>query len=388
MKIAEIAAQLQPELVELRRDFHQYPEPSGKEKRTAARIAEELTKHKISVERKAGTGVVGTLTGSQPGPTVALRADIDALSIEEKTGKSYGSKNPGLMHACGHDAHITCLLGAAKILTLIKDKLQGTVKFIFQPAEEICQGAQQMIEAGVLDGVDGIFGIHVWSDVPAGKVNIAAGPRMAATDLFTIEVEGKGGHGSAPHQGVDAVLVAAAVTMNLQTIVSREFNPLEPVVVHVGEMLAGDRFNIIGSKATLRGTNRYFNPEISNKLPEAMKRIAENTAATFRAQADVEYRFGCPPTINDKRIANIVQQAAVKLYGEDCLSPMAPRTAGEDFAYYLEKVPGALAFLGVSNPEKGTIWPQHHPCYDIDEDVLQKGAAIYAQFAWEFLNCR
>ncbi|MDK2924961.1 MAG: hypothetical protein PWQ41_735 [Bacillota bacterium] len=386
MQVKELAAKIQPELVELRRYFHQHPEPSWEEVNTANRIAEELAKLGISVERKAKTGVVGTLKGTRPGRTVALRADIDALSIKEETGLPFASQNEGYMHACGHDAHITCLLGAAKILSQLKDEIAGTVKFIFQPAEELAQGAKKLVEEGAMDGVDGIFGLHVWGDLPAGKISIDPGPRMASADRFVITIEGKGGHGSAPHQGVDAVVVASALVMNLQTIVSREVDPLDPLVLSVGKIVSGDRFNIIASQAELDGTCRCFNPEIRKKLPDMIRRIAENTAAAFRAKAKVEYYFMCPPTINDESLAQLAKEAVKKLYGEDSLVPMPLVTGSEDFSYYSEKAPAAYAFLGVRNPEKGASYPQHHSRYTIDEDALQVGAAVYAQFALDFLN--
>lgn len=387
MQAKEIAARIQPELVELRRYFHQHPEPSWEEVNTAWRIVEELEKLGVSVERKAKTGVVGTLKGSKPGRTVALRADadIDALSIKEETGLPFASQNEGYMHACGHDAHITCLLGAAKILSQLKDEIGGTVKFIFQPAEELAQGAKKLVEEGVMDGVEGIFGLHVWSDLAAGKISIDPGPRMASCDRFVITIEGKGGHGSAPHQGVDAVVVASAVVMNLQTIVSREINPLEPAVVSVGKIVGGDRFNIIASQAVLDGTCRCFNPEIRKNLPDIIRRIAEKTAATFRDEAKVEYHFMCPPTINDEGLVLLAKNTVKKLYGEDALATMPLLTGSEDFSYYAEKAPAVFAFLGVCNPEKGACFPQHHSHYTIDEDVLQVGAALYAQFALDFL---
>lgn len=385
MQVKELAAQIQPELVELRRYFHQHPEPSWEEVNTSGRIAEELTKLGIGVERKAKTGVIGTLKGGKPGRTVALRADIDALSIKEETGLPFASQNEGFMHACGHDAHITSLLGAAKILSKLKEEIPGTVKFVFQPAEELAQGAKKLVEEGVMEGVDGIFGLHVWSDLPAGKVCVEPGPRMASADMFTITVEGKGGHGSAPHQGIDAVVAASAVVMNLQTIVSRELNPLDPVVVTIGKLVAGDRFNIIASRAVLDGTSRCFDSEIRKRLPEIIRRVAENTAATFRATAKLDYRFGCPPTINDDKTVAITQSAVKKLYGDEALAPMPLVTGSEDFSFFAEKAPAAFAFLGVNNPEKKANFPQHHACYTIDEDVLQMGAAIYAQFALDFL---
>ncbi|MDK2960777.1 MAG: hypothetical protein PWP12_961, partial [Bacillota bacterium] len=232
----------------------------------------------------------------------------------------------------------------------------------------------------------GIFGLHVWGDLPAGKISIDPGPRMASADRFVITIEGKGGHGSAPHQGVDAVVVASALVMNLQTIVSREVDPLDPLVLSVGKIVSGDRFNIIASQAELDGTCRCFNPEIRKKLPDMIRRIAENTAAAFRAKAKVEYYFMCPPTINDESLAQLAKEAVKKLYGEDSLVPMPLVTGSEDFSYYSEKAPAAYAFLGVRNPEKGASYPQHHSRYTIDEDALQVGAAVYAQFALDFLN--
>lgn len=386
MKVREMAAKILPELVELRRYFHMYPEPSFEEINTANKIADELTKLGIAVQRMAKTGVVGILQGKSPGPVVALRADIDALSIQERSGAPYASRKEGYSHACGHDCHITCLLGAAMILAQLKNEIAGTVKFIFQPAEEMLLGAPKMVEEGVIDDASAIFGLHVWGDLPSKRVNIEAGPRMASSDIFKIIVEGKGGHGSAPHQGVDAVMVAAAIIMNLQTIVSREITPLEPVVVHIGKLESGDRYNIISSRAMLEGTCRTFNQDIRKKLPEIIERISESTAAAYRATAKLEYSWGCQPVINDDSVAKVARQALTKLYGQDAFIDMPPLMGSEDFSFYMEKVPGAFAFLGVSNPDKGIEWPQHHACYDVDEDALQVGAALHAQFALDFLS--
>ncbi len=385
MNVRDQAARIQAQIIELRRHFHMYPEPSWEEVNTSARIAEELSKLGISVRRLAKTGLVGTLKGSKPGKTVALRADIDALSIQEETGLPFASQNKGFMHACGHDCHIACLLGAATILSKFKDEIAGTVKFIFQPAEESVEGAKLMVAEGAMDGVDAVFGMHVLAELPVGTVNIAPGPRMASADMFKIKIEGQGGHGSAPHRGVDAILVGSALIMNLQSLVSREFNPLEPVVVHVGKLVSGDRFNIIASRAILEGTNRTFNADIRQQLPKTMQRIVDNTAAAYRATAELEYNWGCPPLVNDASLTQIVQGTVKKLYGEESLVSMPPLTVSEDFPFYAEKAPGAYAFLGVGNAEKGIGWPLHHAHFDVDENALKIGTALYAQFALDYL---
>ncbi|NLJ33453.1 MAG: amidohydrolase [Firmicutes bacterium] len=388
MKVRRLAAQLQPQLVEIRRHFHMYPEPSWEEVSTSQRIAQELAKLGIPVRRLAKTGLVGTLKGDRPGRTVALRADMDALSIQEETGLSFASKNKGFMHACGHDCHIASLLGAAKILARMRGEIAGTIKFFFQPAEESLQGAKVMMAEGAMDGIDAIFGMHVSSELPVGTVNIVSGPRMASADMFTIRVQGKGGHGSAPQQGVDAILVGSALVINLQSIVSREFNPLEPLVVHVGKLISGDRFNIIASRAIIEGTNRTFNHEIRKQLPDIMQRIIKNTTGAYRASAELEYKWGCPVLVNDDSLSKMAQGTVKRLYGNESLVGMAPLTASEDFSYYVEKAPGAYAFLGVGNKEKDTEWPLHHSHFNVDENALQIGAALYAQFALDYLAAK
>lgn len=337
MDIRAMAASIQPELVAIRRHFHQHPELSMEEVNTANYIVEQLQQLGIDVERKVKTGVVGTLKGKKDGPVVALRADIDALPIKEETGLSFASVNDGIMHACGHDAHTTCLLGAAKILSQIQDEIPGTVKFVFQPGEEQAIGAKLLIEEGVLEGVDAIFGMHVDWTAPAGTVSVDPGPRMASADMFTIHVEGKGGHGSAPHQGVDAAVVAAAIMMNLQTIVSREIDPLESAVISIGKLVSGDRFNILPARAYMEGTCRCFNPAVRENIPDSISRVIENTAATFRATAKLHYQFGCPSTINDEALTALAQNSIKRLYGDEALTTKPPEMGSEDFAFYAEK---------------------------------------------------
>lgn len=386
MNIAEMAKDCKQYVIDIRREFHMYPESSLKEYRTSSRIKEELERMGIPCRVAAGTGVIGVIKGGRPGKTVALRADIDALELTELNGVSYKSRNEGLMHGCGHDAHAAMLLGAAGILNSVKAGIGGEVRLLFQPAEEIAKGALGLIEEGALDGVDCVLGIHMWSGMECGRVSLEAGPRLAATDLFTIRVKGKGGHGSMPNQGIDAVVVASAIVMNIQSIVSREMNPLEPVVVSIGKITSGTRFNIIASEAELLGGTRCFSREIRKELPEIIERIAKNTAAAYRAEAELEYHFNTGPVINDEEPVRIGQGTIEKLFGRDALAHMEKATGGEDFALYLDKVPGAMAYVGTANREKDTCYPHHHGRFNIDEEALEAGCALYAQYALDFLE--
>ncbi len=386
MKIKELANKYKKYVIDMRREFHMNPEPSWEEVGTSQRIKDELDKIGIPYITVAKTGIVATIKGGKEGKTVALRADMDALQVQEANDVAYKSKNPGIMHACGHDGHTAMLLGAAKILNEIKNDIKGKVKLFFQPAEELAEGAKKMIEEGAMEGVDGVFGIHLWADLPCGKVNIQAGPRMASADLFSIKVKGKGGHGSLPHQGVDAIVVASAIVMNLQSIVSREISPLDPAVVSVGTFKSGTRFNIIAKEAILEGTTRSFNHKVRNSFPNIIERIVKETARSYRADAEVEYVFGTPPTINESECTKLAQDSIQKILGKEALIEMERVTGGEDFAMYLEKAPGAMAFVGAGNEEKGASYPHHHERFNIDEDGLEIGTALYVQYAVDFLN--
>ncbi|MGL4671625.1 M20 family metallopeptidase [Cetobacterium sp.] len=373
-------------IIEMRREFHKYPEQSFQEFRTSKRIAEELAKFGIEFKIVAKTGVVGFINKGKKGKKIALRADMDALEVQECNDLEFCSVNKGVMHACGHDGHTAMLLGAAKVLNEIKDEIDGEIKLYFQPAEEIAQGALKMFEEEPLTGIDGCFGIHLWSDVPCGKVSVEAGPRMASADLFEIVITGKGGHGSLPHQTVDAVVTASALVMNLQSIVSREISPLESSVVTVGSFNSGTRFNVIANQAVLKGTTRTFNPEIRNNFENILKRVTKGTCDTYRATGEVKYTFGTAPSINDERCSEIAAQSVKTLLGDDGIIKMEKITGGEDFCYFLQQVPGVLAFVGAGNPEKGAHYPHHHEKFSIDEDCLEIGAALYAQYAIDFLK--
>lgn len=370
-------------MVEMRRYFHENPEPSSEEYNTSAKIKSELDKMGIPYISIAGTGVIGTITGAKPGKTVALRADMDALQVNECTGLPFASKKEGLMHACGHDGHIASLLGAAKILNEIKDEIHGTVKLFFQPAEETAQGAKKMIEEGALEGVDGVFGIHLWADIELGKISVEAGPRMASTDLFRIKVTGKGGHGSLPHQGVDAVVVGSAIVMNLQSIVSREISPLEPAVVSVGQIKSGSRFNVIAPDAFMDGTTRAFSAEVRGKFHSMIDRIAKNTAEAYRATAVTEYEYLVPVTINDERCSAIAEEAVRETFGEEALTKFPKITGSEDFSYFSNEREGVLCFVGTGTEN---YYPHHHPKFAVDERALPISASMYAAYAVNYLK--
>ena len=386
MKIRKLAEKYKEQVIAWRREFHENPELSWEEVRTAERVREELVKMNIEVRRVVNTGILGILEGDKPGKTVALRADMDALPIKEVNDVSYKSKHEGVMHACGHDGHTAMLLGAAKILSQMKDKIEGTVIFLFQPAEELGEGASKMIEEGAIKGVDAILGIHLWADLASGKISLEPGPRMASTDRFKIVIRGKGGHGSMPHQGVDAIVVASAVVMNLQSIVSREIDPLETAVVTIGKFNGGERYNIISEEVHMEGTTRCFNPLVREKFPSIIKRIVNETVKAYRAEGELNYILGHPSVINDTQISQVAYQAITKNFKEETIVKFEKVTGGEDFSFYLQEIPGIMAFIGVRNESKDVIYPHHHKNFNIDENALIVGTTLYSQFAFDYLR--
>lgn len=389
MDCKALALQEKDYIIGLRRWFHVHPELGTEEIRTTERIAEELRAAGVEVETFPDiTGCIGTLHGEKPGPTVMLRADIDALPIQEAaSGKPYCSQNPGVMHACGHDCHAAMLLGAAKLLAAHKNEIAGTVKFLFQMAEEIGTESRHYVEKGCLNGVDAIYGMHVWSLLPAGTFNLEDGPRMACSDRFTIRIHGQAAHGSAPHQGHDAVVAAAGVVMALQTLVSRVNDPQNTFVLTTGIMNGGTRDNIIAAEAELIGTTRTFDKAFRKTIPELIRRTAEAAAEAYGCTADCTYFFGPAPLINDHPGLNdIARHAAESILGPDSLVPMERQMGAEDFSVYMDGTPGLYGFLGCRNEEKGITSPHHSDTFDVDEDVLPLGTAIYMQFALDFLN--
>ncbi len=386
MKIKELAKKYKKYTIDMRREFHMYPEIGWQEEKTSGRIKEELDKMGIPYIPIAETGVIATIEGKKDGKTVALRADMDALEVEELNDVDYKSRNKGISHACGHDGHMAMLLGAGKVLSEIKSNLNGTVKLIFQPAEEALNGAAKIIKDGGLDGVDNIFGIHLLGLLPIGSVSVGTGPRLSSADHFRVNVTGKGGHGGMPDQGVDTIVAASAIVMNLQSIASREISPIEPIVISVGKFNAGTRFNVIAGSARLEGTTRCFNDELGKRLPDIMERIITNTAKTFRAEAKLEYIKGVPPTVNEAASAGRAEKMITNIYGKDALHELPPVTGAEDFSYYLAKVPGVFIMLGAMNEEKGSCQGQHHERFNIDEDALEIGTVLHVQYALDFLN--
>ena len=385
MNYEEVAKNYNEYQVTMRRYFHENPEISTKEYNTSKVVKDELTKMGVEwVPCGLETGVLATIKGAKPGKTILLRGDMDALSVTEESGVEYASKNEGVMHACGHDCHTSMMLTAAKILNDHKDELCGTVKLAFQPAEEVAMGAKSMVENGAMEGVDGCFAIHVWSDVESGHISCDAGPRMAAAYQYAINIKGKGGHGAAPHQCVDAAVVASAIVSDLQTIVSREIDPMDPAVVTVGVINVGERWNVVPEKGRIEGTMRCFSDYLWENLPKMVDRIAENAAKAFRAEVTTEYVRLVPPTNNNPVMADVAKNAAKKIMGEDAPVALPATMGGEDFAFFMEKAPGAVALLGVRNEECGAIWPQHSSHYRVDENALVKGAMLYVQTAMDF----
>ena len=389
MNIRDLTKKYKDYIIEKRRYFHMNPEPSFNEYNTSKVIQEELTKIGIPFEIFAKTGIIATIKGKSPGKIVLLRADMDALEVYEKNNVSYKSQKEGLMHACGHDGHIAMLLGAAHVLNEIKNDISGEIKLLFQPAEEIAKGAKAMIEESkIIDSIDAAFAIHLWQGVPVGKISLESGARMAAADLFSIKVKGKSGHGSMPHETIDAVVVASAIVMNLQHLVSRNTNPLDTLVVTVGKLTAGTRHNIIAGEALLEGTIRSFSDEVWKKVPEQIERVVKNTAAAYNAEAEIDLVRATPPLVNNQDISDILKASAEKLYGEEVVTKYEKTPGGEDFAYFTQAVPGALAFVGIRNDEKGINSPHHNETFDMDEEALEMGANLYAQFAIDFLNLK
>jgi amidohydrolase len=372
-------------VIDLRREFHRFAEPGFAEHRTAGRVEQVLQELGIETRRVAGTGVVGTLVGGRPGKTVALRADMDALEQTELTGKDYASQSPGIQHACGHDAHTAGLLGAARVLATGRDELSGRVVFLFQPAEELASGAKAMIEAGALAGVDAIFGMHVFGQMPVGTVGVRSGPMLAGGDQWKITFRGKGGHAAMPFAAVDSLGPACQTLLGLQALVTKEFDIGDRLVITAGQLHGGTRFNIVPGEAWLEGTVRYFRREIAGEVREKMTRLAEATANAYRNTVEVRYEVMIPPTINEPGAAKLARAAAVAAYGERAVVDIEPVMGSEDFAFFLAEVPGAFLGVGCGNPAKGIVYPNHHPQFDIDEDALGVLTRLHVEIARSFL---
>ena len=376
---AEVEERFGEKIVALRRDIHREPELGFDTEKTAEKVLAALEGLPLDIETGvARNGIVATLRGEGEGPTVGLRADMDALPIEEETDLPFASEIEGKMHACGHDGHTSMLVGAAHALSGIRERLGGTVKFVFQPAEEGGGGGGVMVDEGVADDLTSIFALHLWPGLPFGKVATKAGPIMAAADAFEMEIRGSGGHGAMPHLAADAVVIAAQVVTALQTVVSREVDPVEPAVLTVGEIGAGTAFNIIPEKARLGGTVRTLNPDLRERMPGRMEAVASGVAKGMRGDANLDYTFSYPVTVNDEGAANHALDVAEDLFGaESVLELPNPSMTSEDFAFFLEKVPGAFIWLGVGEDVSGL----HTPQFAFDEEILPRGSALLAALA-------
>lgn len=390
MNIVTETGKLQEELVEIRRHLHRNPELSNQEMETSKYIIEKLKGLAIeTVEGVGGTGVIGLLKGNSPGKTLAIRADMDALPINEETGLEFISKNNGVMHACGHDFHMTVLLGVAKVLSAKVKDFSGNIKFIFQPAEEKLIGALQMIEDDVLENpkVDAIIALHCWPDLPSGTIGVKKGEVMASGDKIEITIKGKQGHAAHPHKAVDPITISSYIITKLQTILSREVSPVDAAVISIGTINGGSAFNIIPSEVKLSGTVRVLNPEVRKEIPGMIKRIVEKTAESMNGEADLIYTFGPPPLLNTDYMVGLLDEVVAETLGSEELVYMeTPSLGSEDFSYYLEQVPGLFFRLGTNGSEIGTQYPLHHPKVLFDEDALLTGVAVLSATALKYLH--
>jgi amidohydrolase len=391
LSIQDEARSIEKDIISWRRAIHANPELGLETPETEKFIADTLAE--IGVEDiktgVGGHGVVAYIEGKTVGKTLALRADCDALPVKEETGLSFAATN-GNMHACGHDAHTAMLLGAAKLLWKHRDELKGKVQLIFQPAEEQVTGAKAMLDDGLFDRVkpDVILGMHtglIFGGPDYGQIGYRNGAMMASVDRFVVTLKGKGSHGAYPHSGVDPVSMVGQVLVKLQTILSREKDPLDPAVITVGKIQGGTAFNIIPGECTLEGTVRTLNPEVRAFIEKRIREIVSSVSESMRGTAEVKYFPGPPSLINDSTVNEKAVEIAKNLFGEDGVAEVkSPVLGGEDFAYYLEHVPGAFLYHAGSNPEKGQTYPHHNSRFDIDEDSLWKGTALFTAFALQW----
>lgn len=378
------------EMVEIRRHLHQNPELSFEEIKTPQFIAEYHRKLGHEVRSDVGCrGVVAKLRGAKPGPTVALRADFDALPIKEETGVEYKSKIDGVMHDCGHDGHTATLLGLAKALNKIKSELEGNVVFIHQHAEELPPGgAIAMIKDGCLNGVDVIFGIHLWSTLPLGEVSYREGAIMAATDRFDIKIQGSGGHGAQPERTKDSIVIASQLVGNLQQIVSRRVSPLDSAVISVCSLEAKNPYNIIADSATLSGTVRTFKESVRQFIEKEIEKVVKGTCVTSDADYHYEFRRGYPAVINHPEETKFIAEVSKKVPGVDSVTEFEPNMGGEDFAYYLQHVKGTFFFTGASVSDPKEIYPHHHPKFNFDERGMLIAAQVLGSATLQYMNLK
>ncbi len=381
--------QITPKLIELRRDFHRHPELGFKETRTAGIVADHL--RGLGLEVRTGvaeTGVVALLAGGRPGKTVAIRADMDALPITEAQDRPHASLTPGVMHACGHDGHVAAALMAAEVLAAGKDELEGSVKFLFQPAEELAQGAERMIREGVMKdpAVDAVIGVHLWNTGPVGTVSLREGPLWASADKLEIVIKGRGGHGAVPHQTIDPIPAAAQVVMALQHLISTENPAFQPAVLTIGSFHAGTAWNVIPDTVHLQGTLRAFDMAQRDSLVERAEDIVRGICVAMRTDYEFEASFLAPPVVNNADMTELVRKVALGIVGPDKVVVAEQSAMGDDQAYFQAEVPGCYILVGSGNPERGLDRPHHHPGFDFDEAALPIAVEMLASTAVEYLS--
>ena len=386
--IDALVQQITEDVVRWRRYLHENPEVSFEEEKTAQFVFETLQAFDgLELSRPTRTSVVAVLRGGKPGKVLGIRADMDALPIEEENTFDFVSRKKGAMHACGHDGHTAMLLGTAKILSGLKENVPGEIRFVFQHAEELYPGgAEELVSAGVMDGVDAVIGIHLWAPMEVGQIGISAGPLMAAPDSFDIKIIGKGGHAAQPHLTVDSIAIAAQVVTNLQHIVSRTTDPLDPAVLSVTKFIGGTAYNVIPGPVELAGTVRTFNPELRASIPVTMERVIKGITEAHGATYEFKYENGYRPVINDEQVTSRLKEALLEVFGPEVVVDAVPTMGGEDFSAYQQKTPGTFFFVGAGNEEKGIIYPHHHPRFTIDEDALPMGVKAFVNAALKLLS--
>lgn len=387
MQMKEFAKQYQAYTTQLRRKFHQYPEEGRKEKVTCNMICQELRSMGLEPKVLCDTGVIVDIGTKAQGQKMAcIRADMDGLQIQEETGVPYSSRHVGYMHACGHDAHMAMALTAARILKEKEELLKGCVRILFEPGEENSDGALDMIKVGALDGVNTIYGTHIWAGIPSGKFSVEEGPRMAACDMFRIVIHGKSTHGSLPQMGIDSIMAAAVVLQNIKEVIAREFSSEETALVSFCQIHGGSTDNTIPDTVTIGGTTRTFLPEVRERIPQIMEQVIREATETMGARGELQYGLGSPAVINHPECSERARKAVEKNFGPEDIVTFPATTGGEDFSEYLSRVPGVFVFLGIDDKEAGAVHPNHSSRFNFDESILWKGAAVAAQYCVDFLD--
>lgn len=386
-QIHQLAAEHHQYVIGLRRYFRMHPELGGEEFETQKKIVAELKAMGLQPRAAAGTGVIVEVQGARPGKTVAIRADIDALPVQDEVDQPYRSQNNGLCHACGHDGHTAMLLGLVKMFTGLSAGINGKVRFLFQPSEEkFPGGAEAMIADGAMEGVAAVIGAHLWQPLNVGTIGITYGPMMASPDEFSITIQGKGGHGSMPHQTIDPISVGAQIVVALKAITGNDIKTNELAVLSLGVFKAGSVFNIIPDTALLQGTVRSFSQEVREKVFARIEQICNGICIAHGASFNFEPVYGYPPVINNPHVSALVAEAGKEILGEAGVIELQPAMVGEDFSFYQQQAPGSFIFVGIGNEDKGLVYPHHHPKFDMDEDGLKIGMEVMAQTVVKLLK--